>query len=148
MINWAALHDDKDLRRKHYIDLYFQTFNIDLFIRQLQKGFEHRLPCKIFFDCADDIVQMEVWAIPEIPDSGADVLDWVGSWAAARKLQIQDRMSQMSERWPYLDALLQEVVKKSRILKFPIDPRWYRRAPWKGLGRAFKSIFGRSRQSP
>lgn len=152
-ISWKDLQDNQDLRRRHYLDMYVQILNIDLFIDRLSKAFQTNSACSIYFELGEErLVQLEVWAIPEIPDAGADLLEWVASWAAARKHQLNFRMMEMREKWPYLEPMrLKEAYRAKLSRRRHLAPITAQSHPFSEraknkLKRAFKRIFGRSQQ--
>ena len=141
-LDWYILHCDKHLRNKHYFRMAMQVENIKLFLDQMTKAFHERLPCSIYFDVEGELVQVGVWDIPEIPDTGNKLLDWVGGWAVNRKLQLEDRMQEMSNRWPYLATLVEDMGKSVKIGRIPVNssPHWLQRG-WSRLKPALESIF-------
>lgn len=156
-ISWIDLHNDKALRRAHYQDMYLQTLNIDLFISRMDSAFYNSDPCRLYFELGDTgLVRLDVWAIPEIEGSGGDLLEWVATWAAARKLEFSMRMREMENRWPYLVEIRNNWANRvivDRQRRRQSIPSWntFRgltvlnrlKMAFKGIGLMITDIFGR-----
>ena len=89
---YEQLEQDPKVRRLHYLMLWTEAQDVEKFLDLLSFAFNEKKPCYCVFEVQGELQKIGIRAIHGVPDSGQSFLDWVGSWAAARKLMIRERM--------------------------------------------------------